>query len=160
MRDQIIAHTVEHPTEGPRSIALQLANARFGGWRVARSTVYNVLKAAGMHRRSMRLAAAEALAASEGGPITERVLRDLRAAAAGPSADAHRLRRGRPGRVAGHPCTSANLKGVGRVWQYTKDLIAAIEIFIDSWNERCAPFVWTKTADQIIPHATKGHELQ
>src|SRR6266496_590794 len=37
-----------------------------------------------------------------------------------------------------------------------KDLIAAIGIFIDAWNERCEPFVWTKTADQIIPHATKG----
>jgi len=37
-----------------------------------------------------------------------------------------------------------------------KDLIAAIEIFIDGWNERCGPFVWTKTADQLIPHATKG----
>jgi transposase len=37
-----------------------------------------------------------------------------------------------------------------------KDLIAAIETFIDSWNERCEPFVWTKTADQIIPHAIKG----
>jgi DDE superfamily endonuclease len=37
-----------------------------------------------------------------------------------------------------------------------KDLIAAIEIFIEAWNERCEPFVWTKTADQIIPRATKG----
>jgi hypothetical protein len=37
-----------------------------------------------------------------------------------------------------------------------KDLIAAIEIFIDSWNERCQPFVWTRTADQIIPRAAKG----
>ena len=35
-----------------------------------------------------------------------------------------------------------------------KDLIGAIEIFIDAWNERCQPFIWTKTADQIIPHAT------
>jgi hypothetical protein len=33
------------------------------------------------------------------------------------------------------------------------DLIAAIEIFIDGWNERCEPFTWTKTADQILPHA-------
>jgi len=39
-----------------------------------------------------------------------------------------------------------------------KDLIAAIEIFIAAWNERCGPFVWTKTADQIIPHATKGQD--
>jgi transposase len=36
------------------------------------------------------------------------------------------------------------------------DLIAAIETFIDGWNERCEPFTWTKTADQIIPHATGG----
>jgi transposase len=36
-----------------------------------------------------------------------------------------------------------------------KDLIGAIGIFIDSWNERCEPFVWTKTADQIIPRATR-----
>ncbi len=38
-----------------------------------------------------------------------------------------------------------------------KDLIGAIEIFIDGWNERCEPFVWTKTADQLIPHATRSH---
>jgi transposase len=35
-----------------------------------------------------------------------------------------------------------------------KDLIAAIENFIDGWNERCAPFTWTKTAEQILTHAT------
>jgi len=38
-----------------------------------------------------------------------------------------------------------------------KDLISAIGTFIDGWNERCEPFVWTKTAEQIIPHATRGH---
>ncbi len=37
-----------------------------------------------------------------------------------------------------------------------KDLIVAIETFIDAWNERCEPFRWTKTADEIIAHATKG----
>jgi len=37
-----------------------------------------------------------------------------------------------------------------------KDLIAAIKAFIDSWNDRCQPFVWTKTADQLLPHATGG----
>ncbi len=37
-----------------------------------------------------------------------------------------------------------------------KDLITAIQVFIDGWNERCTPFVWTKTADQIIPHTTKS----
>jgi transposase len=41
-----------------------------------------------------------------------------------------------------------------------KDLIAAIKAFIDGWNERCQPFIWTKTADQLIPHATKVRRLQ
>jgi hypothetical protein len=36
------------------------------------------------------------------------------------------------------------------------DLTDAIRRFIDSWNERCQPFTWTKTADQILPHATGG----
>jgi len=39
-----------------------------------------------------------------------------------------------------------------------KDLTGAIGIFIDAWNERCEPFVWTKTADQIIPRATRGKQ--
>ena len=37
-----------------------------------------------------------------------------------------------------------------------KDLITAIETFIDSWNERCQPFAWTKTAEQILDKATGG----
>src|SRR5829696_2957535 len=32
------------------------------------------------------------------------------------------------------------------------DLNAALGQFIDGWNERCRPFVWTKTADQILRH--------
>ena len=35
-----------------------------------------------------------------------------------------------------------------------KDLIGAIETFIDGWNERCEPFVWIKTADDILTKAT------
>src|SRR4051812_1804676 len=33
------------------------------------------------------------------------------------------------------------------------DLIAAIERFIDAWNDRCAPFTWTKDPDTIIAKA-------
>jgi transposase len=36
------------------------------------------------------------------------------------------------------------------------DLIGAIRTFTDGWNDRCQPFAWTKTADQILPHATGG----
>ena len=32
------------------------------------------------------------------------------------------------------------------------DLKKAIATFIDAWNERCEPFVWTKTADELLPH--------
>ena len=31
-----------------------------------------------------------------------------------------------------------------------KDLIAAIGAFIDSWNDRCQPFTWTKDADELL----------
>jgi transposase len=33
-----------------------------------------------------------------------------------------------------------------------KDLTAAIGTFIDGWNDRCEPFTWTKTADELLPH--------
>jgi hypothetical protein len=36
------------------------------------------------------------------------------------------------------------------------DLIAAIERFIDGWNDRCHPFVWTKTADDLLDHCRPG----
>jgi hypothetical protein len=40
-----------------------------------------------------------------------------------------------------------------------KDLIAAIETFIDGWNQRCQPFIGTKTvndtrmSDSLLPRA-------
>jgi hypothetical protein len=36
------------------------------------------------------------------------------------------------------------------------DLIGAIRTFIDAYNERCQPFTWTKTADQILAKADRG----
>jgi transposase len=32
------------------------------------------------------------------------------------------------------------------------DLIATIRTYIDAWNQRCGPFVWTKTAEEILDH--------
>jgi hypothetical protein len=37
-----------------------------------------------------------------------------------------------------------------------KDLIAAVEAFTGGWNDRCHPFTWTKTADEILPHCKPG----
>jgi transposase len=37
-----------------------------------------------------------------------------------------------------------------------RELAEAISAFINGWNDRCQPFTWTKTADDILPHATGG----
>jgi transposase len=39
-----------------------------------------------------------------------------------------------------------------------KQLVALITAFIDGWNNRCHPFTWTKTADEILPHATRQRD--
>ena len=39
-----------------------------------------------------------------------------------------------------------------------KELVTAISTFIDGWNGRCHPFNWTKTADEILPHATRKRD--
>jgi hypothetical protein len=36
-----------------------------------------------------------------------------------------------------------------------KDLNAKIRAFIEGWNERCHPFVWTKTAEAILAKADR-----
>ena len=35
------------------------------------------------------------------------------------------------------------------------DLVRAIRIFIDAWNQRCQPFQWTKTPEQILAKAMR-----
>jgi transposase InsO family protein len=116
LRDQIIAYAIEHPTVGPRTIAAALALPRFGAWRVSHSGVYNVLARAGLSRRQARLAAAESLTAAEGGPITERALRDLRSIE---RASVH-IGSDRLGeQVFLDTMYVGNLKGVGKIWQYT-----------------------------------------
>ncbi len=36
-----------------------------------------------------------------------------------------------------------------------KDLNAKIRTYIDTWNDRCHPFVWTKTAEDILKKANR-----
>jgi hypothetical protein len=36
-----------------------------------------------------------------------------------------------------------------------RDLITKIRLFVDGWNDRCHPFVWTKNADQILAKADR-----
>ena len=37
-----------------------------------------------------------------------------------------------------------------------KDLNTKIRAYIDGWNDRAQPFVWTKTAEQILKHAKRN----
>jgi hypothetical protein len=43
-------------------------------------------------------------------------------------------------------------------FENVKELVAAIRTFIEGWNDRCHPFTWTKTADEILPHATRRRD--
>ncbi len=116
MVDQIIAYAIHHLTAGARTIAAALALPRFGSWRVSHGGVANVLSRAGLSRIPARLAAAEALSASEGGPITERALRDLRAQQV-----VHRhIGSDVPGeQVFLDTMFVGKLKGIGKIWQYS-----------------------------------------
>ena len=38
------------------------------------------------------------------------------------------------------------------------ELIDAITRFIAGWNDRCHPFTWTKTAEEILPHAMRQRD--
>ena len=44
------------------------------------------------------------------------------------------------------------------VYHDVPELIAAIEHFIDGYNEHAQPFVWTKTAEQILSKAIKKQD--
>jgi hypothetical protein len=41
-----------------------------------------------------------------------------------------------------------------------RDLMIKIRTFINGWNDRCQPFVWTKTADHILTKATDQLQLR
>ena len=115
--DAIVAYAVEHPTHGQRTIADALARERFGAWRVSHGGVANVLRRAGLGRRLARLAAAESLAASEGGPLTERVLREVRAIER--AATVHIGSDGPGEELFFDTFYVGRLKGVGKVWQFS-----------------------------------------
>ena len=36
-----------------------------------------------------------------------------------------------------------------------RELVDAIRRFIDAWNERCEPFIWTKDAETVLAKATR-----
>jgi transposase InsO family protein len=148
--DAIVAYAVEHPTHGARTIALVLATPRFGGWRVSHGGVANVLRRAGLSRRPARLAAAESLAASEGGPLTERVLRRVRA-----------IERAKPVHIGSDTPGEelfldtfyvGHLKGVGKVWQLSAvDGASSFAVARVVAGEKTAAVMARFLADDVLP---------
>lgn len=41
-----------------------------------------------------------------------------------------------------------------------KDLNAKMRAFIDGWNDRAYPFVWTKTAEEILAKANRPKDFR
>ncbi len=41
------------------------------------------------------------------------------------------------------------------VFKSVKDLNTKIRAFLDGWNDHCHPFVWTKTAEEILKKANR-----
>jgi len=112
-----VSYAITHPTEGDRSIAAALRLERFGAWRVSHGGVRNVLHRAGLGRRLARLAAAEALSAAEGGPLTARTLAEIRAVER-PSV-MHIGSDTVGAELFADTMYVGKLKGVGTIWQYT-----------------------------------------
>jgi transposase len=43
------------------------------------------------------------------------------------------------------------------VFPSVSDLIGKIRAFINGWNNRCHPFIWTKTPDRILDSINRNH---
>ncbi len=158
--DAIVAYAVEHPTHGQRTIADALARERFGGWRVSHGGVANVLRRAGLGRRLARLAAAESLAASEGGPLTERVLRQVRSIE---RARTVHIGSDTPGEeLFFDTFYVGNLKGVGKVWQLSAvDGASSFGIARVIAGPKTAAVMARFLADDVVPAVHRaGLELR
>jgi len=42
-----------------------------------------------------------------------------------------------------------------RTFTSVRELMTKIRTFINGWNDRCLPFTWTKTPDQIFRKANR-----
>ena len=112
---QILALSLAWPSWGPQQLSAQLARQDV---RVARSTVYRVLRRRGLARREQRFVALEGHSARRAGLLTERTRRAL--AKARPLPSSRHVEAKEPGELVCLDCFYVgNLKGVGKVWQIT-----------------------------------------
>ena len=126
----------------------------------------NVLRRAGLGRRLARLAAAESLAASEGGPLTERVLRQVRAIE---RARTVHIGSDTPGEeLFFDTFYVGNLKGVGKVWQLSAvDGASSFGIARVIAGDKTAQVMARFLAEDVVPACRRaglrlrdGHDRQ
>jgi transposase len=112
---QVLALALTWPSWGPQQLSAQLARQ---GIRVARSTVYRLLRRRGLGRRPQRFAALEGHSAQRAGLLTERTRKAL--AKARPMPSERHVEAKEPGELVCLDCFYVgNLKGVGKIWQIT-----------------------------------------
>jgi len=144
----ILALAIACPTWGPVQLAFQLRRPRHGGWRVAPSTIYRLLRRSGLQTRWERLAVLEAHSARAAGLLTERTRRQLLAAQR--RLGGH-VQAERPGELV---CLDTfyigKLKGVGKVWQLTAcdaaSSYAVAEVTLDFSARAAARFLAKRVA--------------
>ena len=112
----VLAYALQWPTHGPQRIADQLAQPKWGRRRVSASGVYAILARHGLRTRWERLTRLEERAIQDG-LLTERTRRALRAQWGGHE---NHVEAKRPGDLVSlDTFYIGQLKGVGKVWQYT-----------------------------------------
>ncbi|HLC35895.1 MAG TPA: IS481 family transposase [Anaerolineales bacterium] len=150
----VLALALVWPTWGPLRLSQQLALPEHGGWELAASTIYRLLKRTGLQTRWERLAVLELHSAQAAGLLTERTRRQLLAAQrrAGKHVQAEK-----PGELV---CLDTffigKLKGVGKVWQITAcdaaSSFAMAEITLNFTTRATAQFL----ARRVVPALRKA----
>ena len=120
LEQQVVAFALGQPGLGPRRISAQLALPKWGGYQIASSTIYKVLRRHGVSTRQRRLSLVAGYA-SPPAPETR------------PEPEAQHLDAHQPGDLVQFDCFHiGRLTGTkGRVWQYTAIDVASSFVWAD-----------------------------
>lgn len=148
----VVAYALLWPTRGPAYIASQLAQTRWGRWRVSPSGVYAILRRSGLRTRWERLTRVEDTAAHTQGLLTERTRRRL---------SRRHVEAQRPGELV---CLDAfyigKLKGVGKVWQLTACDAACSYAIAQIVPRVTASAAVAFLRERVLPRYRAGHRLR
>lgn len=111
----VLAYALAWPTHGPQRIADQLRQPAYGGWRVSASGAYAILRRRGLQTRWERLIRLEQHSIQRG-LLTERTRRKMASAL---RAENHIQAKHAGDVVCLDTFYVGQLKGVGKIWQYT-----------------------------------------